>query len=376
MDRIRRYAFVAAFFAVTALPVLCGTLGIQLVEPVQENRRLASPPGWAGATRVSKTIEQAMKWFDDHFGLRSLLIRVKNQIDYSVFHTSGRVYVGRDGWIIRKGIIDSEEPAIERMTVQAMDAVEQMLVRVRDVLARRNVRLVVVTAQMAYKFYPEGLPRSVAFAAKWRRFDDFRARLENLPGVIYVDTTKLLMPLRSQYRLYQRTDFHWSNTGAFFAAKALVDAIAAAEGEPRLGWTAPLRAAPRRYAGWDARFMPIFFPVQEVGHFFEDPPAGASSLVRKRDVAPFDLITNTAAGSPRLLPPLVVLGDSFFDPMLEAGLPNHFDAVYRARLQSVKLETVLRSLPEGTRYFVLEFIDLLLPRLPPEIELGKEFDPA
>ena len=71
-----------------------------VVQPVDEHRTPARFPapsllldgGGAFATQLNK-------WFDDRVGVRDLLIRTKNQIDYSLFHTSRRVYVGRDGWL-------------------------------------------------------------------------------------------------------------------------------------------------------------------------------------------------------------------------------------------------------------------------------------
>src|SRR4051812_32342645 len=205
-----RYLMVAMFFGISSLPLICGVMGLTLVEPIQENRRLAPTPTWAGMSNLSVTTTEAMKWFDDHFGLRSLLIRVKNQLDFSVFHTSARVYIGRSGWIFRRSIIDSEEPAVEAMSTQAMDDLLNKIAALRDLLARRNVRLVIIIPQMGYKFYPEGLPSSLTFAAKWRRIDDFQQRLGGLENITYIDTWKLLMPYRNKYQLYQKTDFHWA----------------------------------------------------------------------------------------------------------------------------------------------------------------------
>ena len=38
-------------------------------------------------------------WFDDRVGFRDLFIRAKNQIDYTLFDTSKKVWIGSDGWL-------------------------------------------------------------------------------------------------------------------------------------------------------------------------------------------------------------------------------------------------------------------------------------
>ncbi|MGH2198802.1 hypothetical protein ACQ1Z2_14755, partial [Enterococcus faecalis] len=74
---------------------------------------------------LSKGIEHfprlANEWFNDHFGLRALLIKLKTQIDFSVFGTSDKVVVGRNGWLFYRAVISKEEPLVERLLSQGLE---------------------------------------------------------------------------------------------------------------------------------------------------------------------------------------------------------------------------------------------------------------
>ena len=100
---MRTPTFILLFAALLFLPLVQMLTGVIPVAPVSENRSLAPAPGLA--TPLARIPHVANEWFNDHFGLRPLLIRLKTQIDYSVFKTSDRVLVGSDGWLFYRGAL-------------------------------------------------------------------------------------------------------------------------------------------------------------------------------------------------------------------------------------------------------------------------------
>jgi hypothetical protein len=52
-----------------------------------------------------------------------------------------------------------------------------------------------------------------------------------------------------------------------------------------------------------------------------------------------------------------MFGDSFLDHYRPAGTQSYLSAAYRARNNDQNLSTVLTHLPDGTRYFVFEFLE-------------------
>ncbi len=354
---------VAAFALLLLLPGLQMATRAIPVPPLDENRTAAALPALADLVDPAGFTRRLGTWFDDHYGFRTLLIRAKTQLDYSLFHTSDRIHVGRGGWLFYRSVIDQQEPAIEALGEPVLDQVVGSFARLRDWLAPRGIHLIVQTQQMKDRFYPETLPREAAFARSRHRFDDFRAKLATLPGITYLDTTPQLLALKAQRAVFHKTDFHWNDPAAFEAARTLVDTIAGLERRPLPFWNNELRITERRISGGEAMFMPLFHPPTESALFVQ-PTWDESRLTLDQAVPPF--IWRFTAKDPDmgpggLLPATVIFGDSFTDGMTRSGLAMHFRQLSYARLYSVEFADVLRALPPGTRYLVVEFIEVALP---------------
>ena len=155
-----RRLFLAAMAVVLLLP-LGATLWhphFLLAQPVDEHRRPATFPepslliGTDGAFAT-----QLNKWFDDRIGARDLFIRMKNQIDYSVFRTSRKVYLGSDGWLFHRARTDDRFD-LERLDERDFSIVAASFHRLAAMLAERGVHLVLVGYPDNAMIYPEHLP--------------------------------------------------------------------------------------------------------------------------------------------------------------------------------------------------------------------------
>ena len=65
------------------------------------------------------------------------------------------------------------------------------------------------------------------------------------------------------------------------------------------------------------------------------------------------------------LPPLSTFSDSYGEAFWRTGMHFYFDKVYSFRFNSpgVTLTSTLRRLPPDARYFVLQFLEIELPRV-------------
>lgn len=196
-----------------------------------------------------------------------MLIRIKTQIDYSLFGVTSRVYVGHDGWLFFRSVIDHQESQDEQLTDADLDQIIGNFAHLRDFLAARGIRLIVITNELKDHFYPEQLPAAAAFAKRRHRFDDFRARMHALPGIIYIDPTPILTTVQRQRPIFHKTDFHWNDPAAFEVAKILVDTIAAEEHRGVPFWRYQLAMETRDFSGTTAMFMPIFHAPHEQALF-------------------------------------------------------------------------------------------------------------
>jgi hypothetical protein len=146
---------VAACLAVPLMPTVYPFAGT--VVPAVDEHRLPNPlPSPLLLQRGTDAFAVGLnKWFDDRVGLRDLFIRIKNQIDYSVFHTSRRVLVGSNSWLF-----DREDTglAMERLDAAGLKTAEDRFLVLARRLQDKGVRLLVVGYPDKSRIYPEMMP--------------------------------------------------------------------------------------------------------------------------------------------------------------------------------------------------------------------------
>lgn len=359
-DRFTKMTVVATFFVILLFPVVQMVTGLFHIPVLDENRTRERAPTSTDLLKPVVFFSRSQKWFEDHYGFRDLLIRLKTQIDYSVFGVSDRVYIGVDGWLYYRNVIDNQKPAEEAMADAQLDAVVKKFSALGTELAARNIKMIVITNQLKDKFYPEYLPYMVRGNREHQRFDDFRAKMRLASGATYMDTTEVLTTLKTSRQIFHKTDFHWNDPAAAEVARLLVDKIAAFDGRKVPAWRYPLKIEVRKLSGDQALFLPLFSPPAEDA-LFVDQRSRTMPSKEQQNAAPFESIFSTPAKQNDLLPTTVLYGDSFSDGMLRAGLSDHFGALYRARRGEVKLSDVLEKMPADTKYFVFQFIEVWLP---------------
>jgi len=352
-----RDVFVFAFFGLSLLPLAAMTGGITLVAPVDEKRKLAPPPEWQWPPDLPAIAKQTTSWFDDNFGLRSLLIRVKTQIDYSVFNTSDRVHIGSNGQLFYRSVLDRQKPMIENYLKLHEAEVVDGIRALNTALLARGIHLVLGVNLLSDRFVPEDLPASAPHLASPPRIDHLLAELAATPGLVFVDSAKILREEQVERPIFHKTDFHWNDPAAFGVARAVVERIASLEGRKEPVWTHKLEIEVRPHSGGIASFMPLFFPPTEQGLFvkktWKDPPGRKGSLKERI----YEFVTRVPNSDPKLLPTTVVIGDSFFDSMERSGFRTYFRNVYRARWSEKKISEIVAALFPDTRYVVVEFIE-------------------
>lgn len=351
-----RRLFLALFFALALLPLAQMMFHVAREPAVDENRALAAAP--SAQTAIASWPRAADRWFADHFGLRRLLITLKTQIDFRLFGTSDRVLVGRDGQLFYRSVVNVQEPAIQALLTRREEALVANIARFTSALQRAGIRPVLMLNLMSDRFYPELLPAAAQPKPARPLIEEFAGRLAEIPGVLFIDSTTILRRLQAERRIFHRTDFHWNEPAAFEVARVLVDRIGAAEGRDGPVWTHRLEIETRPYTGGIARFMPLFAPPVEPALYVKPTwswPAGYRETT-------FEGIFHEvmrADPDPRLLPPIVLLGDSFLDAVMASGFAANFTATYRKRWDDeLKLSDFVRYLPGETRWLLVQFIEV------------------
>ena len=333
-----------------------------LPDPPLDEKRLPVPePDWHASPNLKSYLLGWQDRFNDRYAGRNLLIRLKTQIDFSVFSHADRIYIGRDGWLFYRSTLDGKV-AMDAVIPQVIDGFVAQVRTLREWLAARGIHLVIIDNQLKDAFYPEMLPASAPRVPSPSHYDEVLRRLRKETGAIVVDTNGILRDLKRERPIFHRTDFHWNDPAAFAVAKDAVDRMAASVGKPSLGWHHRLEIELGPNSGGEAAFMPLLRPATEQSLFVRKNWTDATADMWNYR-APFETIRRMCNPHPPVLPTVVVMGDSFFDGIVRCGFAEHFAAVYRARIYAATLQQVLENLPPDTGFVVVQFIETEIPTM-------------
>jgi hypothetical protein len=355
----------------TAYPLLP-----QLVQPVDEHRSSARLPAPELLLDERGGFAAALNnWFDDRAGFRDLLIRTKNQIDYSLFGTSRKVYVGSDGWLFDRSITDQAQN-FDGLIPTQFRVYEQAFKAVAHKLQQREVQLVVVGYPDKATLYPEFLPVYVRAIDRGHNYQSLRSFLAHQKEIIFIDALDVLRREKSataEY-LYYKTDLHVNMAGTIVVVKEIVRRIAEAEGRSDIRWHENLDMDVARWRqGGTARFLSLLEPVSEMipyaraGYEVGRPqPDGNWGVIERRlpnklavgEIPPFVFeFHSTPELYPNRLPGMLLYGDSFTDNYWTVGLHRYFSFVRRAYQMTSRLPASIGTLPPGTKYVVYQYFD-------------------
>ena len=150
------------------------------------------------------------EYYNDNYGLRDLFIRLKNQLDFSVFRQSGKVVVGREGWLFYKSVVE-ELISIEKAPPHSLITLYSRLERLNRHLLDRGITLVMLPCPMKNTIYPEMLPSNAARRLHPTGFERYREFLKQHPEIICLDPHDLLVRIKGSFNVYHQTDFHWTD---------------------------------------------------------------------------------------------------------------------------------------------------------------------
>ncbi len=354
-----RITIILCFALLALYPAWQGLTHVLPDKPLQENRKPAERPEWAKLP-LQNYLMGWQSWFNDRYAGRNFLIRTKTQIDYSLFSYSDRIYIGKDGWLFYREVLDVGINNVEKMPDAGYDQVIANLKELNDRLAARGVRLVIVDNELKYSFYADKLPSTVSRRPVSPRYHLLRARLARETGAEYVDASAVLNEVKKHRPIFHKTDFHWNDPAAFAVAEAVVNRIARLAGPPYKGWRWTLEVTYAPNSGGEASFLPLLKPATESSLFVKPTWPTVEREYRSPD-APFEYSITQKTDDPTLLPGIVVFGDSFFDGMFRSGFAEHFKTLHRARIYQATLDQVLAALPKGTRFFLIQFIESSIP---------------
>jgi hypothetical protein len=360
MQMLRRLPIV--LFMALLLGPLTSILAGMAPAPLEEYRALASRPEVGAYFNPATTdllgfTSQFNAWFSDRFPTRPFWVRLHTQLLYSLFNQSSEVYIGKDGWLFYRSVIDVEDPVLEKTAPGFRSGMSDSFARLTELLAQRGITLYVMPLALKPRYYPEFLPASANHARGLQFYDKFMDGAVADGRVRIIDTRKLLEDAKqSGLQIFHKTDFHWTDPAAALAFGELLRGIGMQEEKMDLVASWDYEIVPLSgFSGGQARALPLFTRLTEetVDVVFKGPETnfeytGAGVGIESSGVATPDQAERFAS--------LLIYGDSFTDAGERVGTYSFFKAYARARLRDHSLVDAYSNRLADTRYILIEYI--------------------
>ncbi len=230
MKRIKSHIVLVLLMAILSLPLLQMWFGPFRERPLDGAFTRAEMVSFTHRNWSSgKFQDQAEKFLKDHIGFRNDLVRLQNQIDFSLFRKANAegATVGKNGQLfeydyIRSWLgIDHPGEAFIRAKLNRAKFVQDHLKK------EMNIDLVIVFEPGKASFYPEFIPSRYARLKNKESLYENYVRLAREAGLDYIDLQAYFMQLKhtAEYPLFPSLGTHWSVYGMTFAADSLLKFI-------------------------------------------------------------------------------------------------------------------------------------------------------
>lgn len=222
-------ALVIAFLAALVTPAAVMLARLEPEPARAENRELARPPAWPVSWTALRVFPAAAsRYFEDHFGLRAILVRWQAELRLRLLHVSASpdVILGRGGWLFYAGDGASEDIASAvPFTHDELELWRATLQHTQDWMRAHGVAYVFVVAPDKHQVYAEEMPAPVRQVGAETRTEALVRYLRDHSTVPVLDLRPVLDAAKRHERLYHRTDTHWNDRGAYVAYAAIVRAL-------------------------------------------------------------------------------------------------------------------------------------------------------
>jgi hypothetical protein len=159
--------------------------------------------------------QAATIWLNNHMGFRNSLIRLDNQVAFSLFGISPAdiVLIGKHNILFQTSYINSYLGNDYTGRTEIAGKVRRMM-EFQKILARQNVHFILVFCPSKPRFMPENLPDGLSRKGKMTNYDTYADVLAREgKDLHFIDFNKYFLALKdtSTFTLYPKGGIHWSN---------------------------------------------------------------------------------------------------------------------------------------------------------------------
>lgn len=212
------------------LPLLQARLKWIAIQPL--NGALAEPEylrfswnDWFASTYQ----EKKEQYVNACFGFRNTCVRLNNQLDFWLFRQANAngVIVGKENYLYEQAYIDAYN-GTDYVGLDSIENTANRLAYLTHQFNRRNKQLIIVFAAGKGSYYPEFFPDNFRLKKQNKRTNYFslrkRLKAKNVP-LIDFNAWFLQQKKTSNYPLFPKLGIHWSHYGMTLAADSLIKNI-------------------------------------------------------------------------------------------------------------------------------------------------------
>ncbi len=327
--------------------------------------------------RLQSFMSGIIKYYNDNFGLRGILVFLNNAIKAQALKTSSSnmVVIGNNDWLYY-----TEDANVyynlesKNFTAQELSYWNYSLEAKQRWLAKRGIYYLLIITPDKGTIYPEYLPSLFNPKGNMPLLDQLLQSMPKETRDHVLDLREILRTAKKETQVYHRTDTHWNEEGAYRVyceiVKKLGERFPRMQPMPRSGFTITNRVQP----GGDLAGMlslsnliteknPTFLPVKPR---LARPVDIGYSVTKTWKPSVFETNNN-------LLPSAVFMHDSF-GISLQPFLSEHFNRTVcllkTASKYAMRFETdeIKRENPDIViEEFVERSLYIYFPELPPDI---------
>jgi len=227
-SNILKKLLLAVIFSFMFIHMVHSFLGIPRIPPLKGDVSYPEKPEFMLSAWFESTFQQQQEeYINAMFGLRSMYVRLNNQVDFSFFKkvNANDVIVGKENYLYEKKYISAYYGA----NFMGIDSVEHIISQMKvisDGLKQRGKELVIIFAPGKASFYPEFIPDTYKCVNDSTNYKFLSNGAKNA-GINVIDFNKWFVDnkTRSKYPLYPKYGIHWSNYGSVLAADSIINYI-------------------------------------------------------------------------------------------------------------------------------------------------------
>ncbi|MFM2156329.1 MAG: hypothetical protein RL516_1078 [Bacteroidota bacterium] len=217
---------IVIFSVMILLPFINSNLDLVAEIPANENREKAARPEYK-KNELEKFFKDYDAYYADNFGFRNSLIRFLDRFEYFNLKSSAvpsEVIIGNNDWFYETKSVANYKGA-NLFTAEELQKIKTDLEKRTKWAALRGMKYYVAIVPNKMNVYPEFLPYQVVKVSQKTRYDQLMS-LNNPPYINIVDVrSNILTHKKDGVELYQRTDDHWNDLGAYYGYEAIANYI-------------------------------------------------------------------------------------------------------------------------------------------------------